>query len=85
MTTTHISLAAKEEGLDFSDDSGSYRLNAYLHKGTWLVELPGRRVGDLMPWYPDQKQREAIIEYLSHLRLFGFIPRRYRVEFGSKE
>jgi len=80
-----IRLAAKEEGLDFHDGSGNYRLNAYLDHGTWYVEVPGSRSESGEPWYPSEQQREAISAYLSKLKLFGLIPRRYRVEFVAPE
>jgi hypothetical protein len=80
-----IRLAAKEEGLDYADESGLYRLNVYLAKKCWTVDIPGVRVADSGPWYPTAVQREAIRSYFFNMRLFGLISVGYTVAFQDAD
>ena len=78
-----VRLAPKNEGLELRDGTSIYRFNARLAKRTWLVEVPGNRLGSMEPWMPTEEQRAAIRAYLSRVKWFGFLSRRYDVEFCS--
>ena len=78
-----VRLTAKNEGLEYQDESGTYRFNVSLQDGVWTISLPGSRGDSYERYLMDQSERSRVlprvIGFLEHVKWFGIFPRSYSV------
>jgi len=79
-----ISLVARNEGVEYVDENGVYRVNVSLANGVWTVYLPGT-FGDYheIKVLSDEERNEIIsrvVEYLSKVRWLGLFSKSYSVQ-----
>ncbi len=78
-----INLASRNEGVFYSDESGTYKFNEILHKKEWKLYLPcicaeTNKICDLAN---DREQLiiQRITNYLESIRWLGIFTRKYSV------
>ena len=83
-----ISLVARNQGVEYVDDTGRYHFDVYLSKGVWTVCLPPTFGASFETVQLTDDQRRTIlprvIEYLQVVRWFGFFKKTYRVELMDR-
>jgi len=94
-----INLVDRNEGIDYSDEFGSFSFSVCLANGVWEVELPGYKWEKGKPFpmnelhryigsYTDEEDEKRISprvkSYLSIIWWFGIFPCWYRVRFTKK-
>ncbi len=80
-----IKLTARNEGLEYVDESNVYRFNVNLKGEVWTVFLPGSR-GEKFEIHELEKVEEEKIlprlsKFLSCIKWFGLFPHSYSVKF----
>jgi hypothetical protein len=78
-----VRLTAKNEGLEYRDESGVYRFDVSLRDRVWTLLLPGSRGDSYERYLMDQGERSRIlprvIGFLERIKWFGIFPRSYTV------
>jgi len=81
--TCKVSLAARNEGLEYVDEYGVYRFDVALSKGVWTIYLPGSFGDSYEAKILDDAERDRIVprlvEYLSRISWLGLPAKSYRV------
>jgi hypothetical protein len=80
-----VRLVARNEGIEYRDESGIYRFDVALKQKRWTVYLPGSK-GEFYQTHeltPDEHERiePRIIKYLKNKKYFGFIGPSYPAIF----
>ena len=83
-----IKLVARNEGIEYRDESEVYRFNVRLADGKWRVYLPGSK-GENYQAHILTDQEKAIVlpriaEYLEGKKYFGFVGSTYPVVFEQE-
>jgi hypothetical protein len=80
-----VKLVARNEGLRYQDQFDVYRFNLRLHKGRWIVYLPGTKGEQFVPQELSDEEKNTILPrieaYLQGRKYFGFFGRTYPVIF----
>jgi hypothetical protein len=83
-----VRLAARNEGVEYQDETGIYRFNVSLTGRCWTLFLPGSRGGSYESHIMDEAERSRIlprvIESLEHVRWFGLFRRAYSVRIDER-
>jgi hypothetical protein len=78
-----VVLAAKNEGVDYMDDSGVYHFDVSQTRNEWTLIVPPSKGQKFEPHEltPDEEARilPRVTKYLSRIRWFGVFPRSYSV------
>jgi hypothetical protein len=83
-----VRLVARNEGVEYQDETGIYRFNVSLNDRRWTLFLPGSRGGSYESHLMDEAERSRIlprvIEFLEHVRWFGLFRRSYSVRIDER-
>ncbi len=83
-----VRLVARNEGVEYQDETGVYRFNVSLNDRRWTLFLPGSRGGSYESHRMDEAERSRIlprvIEFLEHIRWFGLFRRSYSVRIEER-
>jgi hypothetical protein len=83
-----VRLAPKNEGLEYRDESGTYRFELSLSGRVWTLFIPGSRGDSYERYLMDQGERSRIlprvIGFLERIKWFGIFPRSYSVRVIEK-
>lgn len=83
-----VRLVARNEGVEYQDETGIYRFNVSLDNRRWTVSLPGSRGGSYESHLMDEAERSRIlprvIEFLEHVKWFGLFRRSYSVRIDER-
>ena len=86
--TFRVRLTARNEGVEYRDETGVYRFNVSLTGRRWTVFLPPSRGDAYQIHAMDEAERSRIlprvIEFLEHVRWFGVFPRAYTVHISDE-
>jgi hypothetical protein len=78
-----VRLAPKNEGLEYKDESGTYRFDVSLSGRVWTLVVPGSRGDSYERYLMNQAERNRIlprvIGFLERVKWFGIFPRSYSV------
>ena len=84
-----IRLVAKNEGLEYEDPHGTYRFDLRREGKTWLVLLPGAKVGGAVRHHLTDDEKKRILPRveadLKRIWWFGIWPSSYNVRFREHE
>jgi len=85
----HVSLVARNEGLEYRDRFGEYHFDVRKEGRRWLILLPGSWGADFQPHEltPDEECRiiPRLEKYLSRIWWLGVFPRSYSVGVAREE
>jgi hypothetical protein len=83
-----VKLTAKNEGLEYRDESGTYRFNVSLRGRVWTLLLPGSRGDSYERYLMNEGERSRIlprvIGFLERVKWFGIFPRSYSVRIVER-
>jgi hypothetical protein len=78
---------ARNEGVEYQDETGIYRFNVSLKHRCWTLFLPGSRGASYESHIMDEAERNRIlprvIESLEHVKWFGLFRRSYSVRIDE--
>jgi hypothetical protein len=84
-----VSLVARNEGIDYCDESGVYRFNVGLKDEVWTVYLPGSKGASYRACELSEVERSIILprikQYLEERKSWGIIGRSFPVVFERRE
>jgi hypothetical protein len=80
-----IKLVAKNEGLEYRDEGGTYYFDVLLEKSVWTVMLPCSKDNFDEDYFLTAEEKRRILprikEFLSEIRWLGFWKKKYLVRF----
>jgi hypothetical protein len=83
-----IRLVARNEGIEYRDESAVYRFNVRLADGIWRVYLPGSKGENYQMHILTDQERYTVLpriaEYLERKKYFGFVGSTYPVAFEQE-
>jgi hypothetical protein len=83
-----IRLTARNEGIEYRDETMLLRFNVSLRNGTWHIYLPCSRGDKYETYQLTAAEYEKVIprikDYLSAIKWFGFFKKKYSVEVVNK-
>lgn len=83
-----VRLAARNEGVEYQDETGVYRFNVALKDRCWTLFLPGSRGASYETHIMDEAERSRIlprvIASLERVKWFGLFPRSYSVRIEER-
>jgi hypothetical protein len=77
-------LVARNEGIDYIDDSGIYHFNVCLKDNQWDLQIPGTKGNQFEPYeLTDEEQKRIlprITKYLENVKWFALFRKPYGVK-----